>query len=253
VAETLPAKLVRGKILFNNANDPRISHLGWISCGTCHLDGAVDGTTWITPDGPRQTQPLWNLDGTAPFHASATRDEVQDFEVDIEGLMDGIGLSAGKASAELGAPAGARSEDLDALAEFVLRGVRVPRAAATGGGRSLFAQAGCPTCHGGPHFTVSGLPGAPGTLAPNGEVEVMASLRDVGTRNPLDALGADGFDVPTLLGLHATAPYLHDGSAATVEEVLQNPAHTQVTLDPRQVAELAAFLRSIDDTTEPFP
>lgn len=255
VGETLPAKLLRGKILFNNANDPRISHLGWISCATCHFDGGVDGTTWMTPDGPRQTQPLWNLDGTAPFHASATRDEVQDFEVDIEGLMDGIGLSAGKASDELGTPAEAQSDDLDALAEFVLRGVRVPRAAAAagGGGRARFIEAGCPTCHGGPQFTRSGLPGAPGTLAPNGEIEVTASLRDVGTRSPLDVLGANGFDVPTLLGLHATAPYLHDGSAATLEDVLRNPAHTQVLLDSSQIADLAAFLRTVDDTTERAP
>ena len=254
VGETLPAKLLRGKILFNNANDPRISHLGWISCGTCHLDGGVDGITWITPDGPRQTQPLWSLDGTAPFHASATRDEVQDFEADIEGLMDGIGLSPRQAPAELGTPSGERSADLDALAEFVLRGVRVPRAKATAtdGGRARFAGAGCPSCHGGPHFTVSGLPGSPGTLAPNGEVEVMASLRDVGTLDPADVLGANGFDVPTLLGLSATAPYLHDGSAATLEEVLRNPAHTGIPLDAEQISELAAFLRTIDDTTEPF-
>ena len=214
--ETLDPQHLQGKILFNQANDPRLSHLGWISCASCHPDGGVDGTTWLTSDGPRQTQPLWNLEGTEPLHASATRDEVQDFEHDIEGLMDGVGLAPGTALRELGEPNANRSAALDALAAFVLKGIRVPGAnkadpAVLERGRQIFIKSNCQTCHGGPHWTISQLPGPPGTLSPNAEVEVLAVLRDVGTFNPQDVLGKDGFDVPTLLGLHATAPYLHDG------------------------------------------
>lgn len=256
--ETLEPDMLLGKIIFNNASDPRLSHLGWISCASCHYDGSVDGTTWMTADGLRQTQPLWGLDGTAPFHASATRDEVQDFEHDIEGLMDGVGLASGPAQRELGAPNGGRSEALDTLAAFVLKGIRVPGAArhdeaAFVRGREAFARADCSSCHGGPRWTGSSLSGPIGTLAPNGELEVTVALREVGTYHPeTDVLGQNGFDVPTLLGLHVSAPYLHNGGALELGQVLENPQHVGDDLSEREKADLLAFLRSIDENTLPF-
>jgi cytochrome c peroxidase len=39
----------------------------------------------------------------------------------------------------------------------------------------------------------------------------------VGTRGPRDA--SDYFDTPHLLGIGATAPYLHDGRAKALEEL----------------------------------
>jgi cytochrome c peroxidase len=60
-----------------------------------------------------------------------------------------------------------------------------------------------------------------------------------------DVLGAAGFDVPTLLGIWATAPYLHDGSASALEEVLANPKHSGTALDAGETADLVAFLRSL--------
>ena len=253
--ETLAPQLLRGKILFHKANDPRISHLGWLSCGSCHLDGGVDGTTWLGPDGPRQTQPLWKLGGTAPFHASATRDEVQDAEVDIQELLGGVGLSPGAAMPELGEPNGGRSADLDALARFALEGVRIPRGAPISAeqearGRELFRSAGCAQCHSGPHWTVSALPAGPAAPSPSGR-EVASALRDVGTAGPADVLGASGFDVPTLLGLGASAPYLHDGSARSLAELLANPRHAP-PLAEQDLADLAAFLGSIDGETAPM-
>jgi YVTN family beta-propeller protein len=258
VGETLSPTLLRGQVLFNLAADARISHLGWISCASCHPDGGTDGTTWATPEGLRQTTPLWRLDGTAPFHASATRDEVQDFEVEIEGFMGGSGLAPALVAPLLGAPNGGRSFDLDALAAYVLTGIRVPDAALgdaaqVTAGRAVFAGAGCAGCHGGPAWTRSALPVPVGTLAPGGEEEVLAVLRDVGTFAPGAAgLGANGFDVPTLLGLHATAPYLHDGSAATLADVLANPRHAPASLTHVERAALAAFLATIDGNTPPF-
>jgi mono/diheme cytochrome c family protein len=258
VGETLDAEMIRGKILFNNASDPRLSHLGWISCASCHPDGGADNTTWITPEGHRQTMPLWDLGGTAPFHISTTRDELQDFEHDIEELMRGIGLAPGAAKSLLGEPNAGTSADLDALARFVLEGIRVPRAfkadqTAIERGREVFQRAGCAACHGGPQWTLSNLPGPPGTLAANGELEVEAALRDVGTYNPeTDVLGEKGFDIPTLLGLHATAPYLHDGSAATLEDLLGNEEHVGALLGRQEQAALVVFLRSIDSATPPF-
>jgi hypothetical protein len=248
----LGPELLRGKILFNNANDPRMSHLGWMSCASCHFDGGVDGTTWLSPDGPRQTQPLWNLNGTAPFHASATRDEVQDAEKDIETLLDGVGLAPGSAKVELEEPNGNTSIDLDSLAKFVLEGIRVPKAALIplsqeAHGREVFLKAGCQQCHTGTHWTISALPLSPNTFS---GVELTSALRDVGTATSNDVLGQHGFDVPTLLGLGHSAPYLHDGFATTLEAVLKNPKHAP-SLTETETVDLVSFLRSIDIETKP--
>jgi mono/diheme cytochrome c family protein len=257
VAETLSPTLALGKRLFHAAADPRLSTLGWISCASCHVEGGADGTTWRTPEGARQTMPLWALSRTGPpFHASATRDEVQDFHEDIERLMRGSGLLVGVAHRLLGEPNAGRSAELDALAEFVLHGFRVPAAAtpepAAARGRDVFAAAGCADCHGGPGWTRNALPGPPGGLAPGGELEVTAALVDVGTFRPESGpLGANGFKVPTLLGLHASAPYLHDGSAADLRAVLSHVSHAG-PLDPADVDALVAFLRTIDDRTPMF-
>ena len=255
--EVLDPVTLRGKTLFNNASDPRLSRLGWISCASCHPGGGADGTTWLTPDGPRQTMPLWRLAGTAPFHASATRDEVQDFEHDIEGVMAGSGLAPGLPPAELGAPSSGLSPDLDALAHYVLHGIRAPNAPPAGEaaerGRLVFASAGCDTCHGGPAWTKSALPGPVGTLGLDGAKEVSDVLVDVGTFDPArDVLGASGFDVPSLLGIGSSAPYLHDGSAATLFDVLANPLHAPAGLSAEERADLVAFLESIDERTAPF-
>jgi hypothetical protein len=63
-------------------------------------------------------------------------------------------------------------------------------------------------------YTLNGV-GASGSLV---------SLHDVGTLSLESGqrLGGalDGLDTPTLLGLWATAPYLHDGSAPTLRDVL---------------------------------
>jgi YVTN family beta-propeller protein len=251
IPETLEPELLRGKILFNNANDPRLSHLGWMSCASCHFDGGVDGTTWLSPDGPRQTQPLWNLQDTAPFHASATRDEVQDAERDIETLLDGVGLAPGAALTELGETNSNTSTDLDSLARFVLEGIRVPNARditlqQEERGREVFLKAGCQQCHAGTHWTNSALPSSPDSNS----VEITSALRNVGTATSNDVLGQNGFDVPTLLGLGSSMPYLHNGSAQSLEAVLKNPKHVP-SLTETEVADLVVFLRSIDSETKP--
>ena len=91
------------------------------------------------------------------------------------------------------------------------------------------------------------------------------NLRDVGTfdvdqvrANGQPAQGVRGFNPPSLLGVVTGAPYLHDGSAATLEELFQDhPEHTTAG-NPNFVpsaldrADLAAFLLSIDESTETF-
>jgi len=56
-------------------------------------------------------------------------------------------------------------------------------------------------------------------------------------------------NVPTLLGLWATAPYLHDGSAPTLFDVLDRNVDdlhgTTSTLDAQQRSDLVEFLKSL--------
>ena len=57
-------------------------------------------------------------------------------------------------------------------------------------------------------------------------------------------------DTPTLRGLWYTAPYLHDGSAASLADAVN--AHNGVTLTTGELNQLVAFLSQIDDS-EPAP
>src|SRR5262249_47824147 len=54
-----------------------------------------------------------------------------------------------------------------------------------------------------------------------------------------------GFDTPTLLGVWATAPYLHNGSAASLADVLTNTAHVG-TLTSTEQNQLLAYLEEAD-------
>ena len=59
-------------------------------------------------------------------------------------------------------------------------------------------------------------------------------------------------DTPSLLGLAASAPYFHDGSAATLEAALRDRGGVHGMTDPEatpltddQVEDLTAFLQSL--------
>jgi YVTN family beta-propeller protein len=71
------------------------------------------------------------------------------------------------------------------------------------------------------------------------------------------AFGKAGFNSPSLLGLSMSAPYLHDGSAQTLEEVAAKHRLTALgapfatVLGPQQTKDVLDFIRSIDDNTTP--
>jgi hypothetical protein len=111
-------------------------------------------------------------------------------------------------------------------------------------GQATFVSLGCDGCHGGDDFTNS----AEGTLYDVGTLTEMSGSR----------LGGEltGIDTPTLLGIWQTAPYLHDGSAPTLRDVLttRNPgdAHgVTSTLSEQQLDELVAYLMQIDHGLPP--
>ncbi len=68
------------------------------------------------------------------------------------------------------------------------------------------------------------------------------------------AFGGAGFNSPSLLGLSLSAPYFHDGSAQTLDEVMKrhllgNGQTVEQTLSAQELADLLAFVRSIDEQT----
>ena len=70
----------------------------------------------------------------------------------------------------------------------------------------------------------------------------------------------DGFNIPSLLSVFAGTPYLHSGSAPTLEEVLDNVTHrsagtggVDTLTNAKDREDLVRFLKSIDAKTQPFP
>jgi YVTN family beta-propeller protein len=240
-------EILRGKILFYTALQPMVGRR-WISCASCHPDGDADGRTWQNPEGLRNTTPLYGMAWTHPIHWSADRDESQDFEHTIRGrLMQGQGLIRGPVAESLAEPNKGRSPDLDALAAYcnMHKTPLSPHAKrglsdAARRGRALFLadETGCAACHAGPYYTDS-TPKRPYRLHDVG----------TGTEDPTEQMGP-AYDTPTLLSIYRTAPYLHDGRAATLEEVLtkfnRDDRHGKTShLSREQIDDLVEFLKAL--------
>lgn len=238
--EPLSAEILRGKQLFWEAGDPRLTRAGYLACVHCHPDGDQDGLVWDfggRGEGVRNTISLLGRGGLAhgPLHWSANFDEVQDFEHDLRGPNAGRGLlgDADFAATDdpLGAPKAGLSAELDALAAYVSSLDETPTPAAPPASAAAFQQAGCPDCHPAPTYTDSGT-----------------ALHDIGTLTEASGqrLGGplDGLDTPTLLGVSTTPPYLHDGSAPTLRDAVR--AHDGASeLTDAEIDAIVAFLRGL--------
>ncbi|MCB9662731.1 MAG: PKD domain-containing protein [Alphaproteobacteria bacterium] len=245
--------VLQGKRIFHDAGDVRMTKDGYLTCSACHPDGADDGMTWDFThrgEGLRNTTSLEGRAGTGmgPVHWTGNFDEIQDFEHDIRNQQGGLGfLPTDDYAAEspLGPFKSGRSPELDALAAYVTSLDRTPGSphAAPAGGAQAFATAGCATCHPAPLYTDSVPTNTPAGLIRH-DVGT-TTLPGAGTRlgEPLD-----GFDTPTLLGSWATGPYLHDGSAPSIEDAIR--AHDGGTFDatgltPQDLTLIADFVRSL--------
>jgi cytochrome c peroxidase len=263
--EVLAPDVLAGKRIFYDSEDTRMTGQGYVSCASCHFDGFEDARVWDFTgrgEGLRNNVSLLGRRGTGHgrVHWSANFDEIQDFEHDMRNAFGGLGFidDPDFATSPIGTPLGATkagaSVDLDALAAFVGSLDRVQRSPfrAAGGsltadgeaGEKIFARLGCDACHGGPDFTNS----------------AQGELYDVGTLTALSGqrLGGplEGIDTPTLIGIWQTAPYLHDGSAATLHDVLvaRNPddLHGAVsTLSAAEIDQLVAYLQQLDGLAPP--
>jgi len=213
----------RGEMLFNDAH---MCFQHWQSCASCHPDVRVDGLNWdLLNDGmgnPKNTKSLLFALATPPAMISGVRD---------------TGESAVRAGIRHIQFAVRPEEDAEAIDEFLkqLRPVPGPHLAdgklspAAERGREVFKQAQCATCHSGEYYTD-------------------CTLYDVGTGRYREV--GKKLDTPTLVELWRTAPYLHDGRSATIEDVLttHNPEdkHGATSdLTPEQIADLAAYLLSL--------
>jgi len=236
--EPLAADVLLGKRLFHDAADLRMARDGYIRCAVCHPDGGQDGLVWDFTDrgeGLRNTIDLRGRAGMGmgPLHWSANFDEVQDFEHDIRGPFQGTGLLDDAdwylTDDPLGAPKAGLSYELDALAAYVSSLSEAPEPAEPLliTAEVAFADAGCAECHPPPLYTDSpkGLRHDVGTLMPSSGQRLGGPL--------------DGLDTPTLLGVSHTGPWLHDGSAATLEEALA--AHADGLSTPQLVQFLEAL------------
>ena len=249
--DKLAAQVLKGKQLFYDAKDTRLARDGYMSCASCHNDGGHDGRVWDLTGMGEGLRNTINLRGRAAMgqgrlHWSANFDELQDFEGQIRTLAGGTGLLsdadylAGTRSQPLGDAKAGRSADLDALAAYVsslssfepspLRNADGSLSTAAVAGRSVFA-AQCASCHAGTGYTDSA----------GGSVHDVGTLKASSGQRLGGALG--GIDTPTLRDVWATGPYLHDGSAATLEAAIS--AHRGLSLNAADLASVAAFTRQI--------
>ncbi len=71
--EKLSPEVLRGKQLFANADDRRMSSEGYLSCASCHLDGFEDGQVWDFFDRGEGSETPFRCSGAAgPRRAACT-------------------------------------------------------------------------------------------------------------------------------------------------------------------------------------
>lgn len=263
--EVKTAEELRGLQVFYHARSPDISPEGYMSCASCHDDGGHDGMTWDLThmgEGLRNTLSLRGTSGTrfGNLHWSSNFDEVQDFEAQLEHLNGAEGLIPGQTFTDLVSPisytTSGASSDLDALAAYVSSlgkesVLRSPNSCSWGGrcsaeahsGGWQFVSHGCVDCHMKPSFR-DGENHDVGTIKPSSGQRLGSPLTEIRT--------------PTLIELWDTAPYFHDGSAATLEDVMSIGSHAEMGLDEREQHNLIQYLLNLDrldyiDDEDPVP
>lgn len=260
-----PLKLALGESLFG---DPRLSRDGKRACSSCHdprTNGADHNRLDTTPDGSPlrfNTSTVFNaalsfrLNWTGGFRtleaqaaASIESPDVMGTSIDavLGRLHDDPGLVARFQEAYGTGPD--RTSLLDAIATFErslvtpaspfdrwLAGDADALTAEALGGYRLFKSLGCVSCHQG--------------------VNVGGNLfQRHGIFHPLASPDPVILRVPSLRNIATTAPYFHDGSAATLEDAVRNMALAQLdrSLSDQQVTAIIAFLRSLTGTYQGRP
>ncbi len=247
--DPMPPDLRLGQRLFYSANSSAypLSRNFWVACSTCHLEGGTDAVTWKFNQGPRDTPS--NAGGpinTGFLFRQALRNSLVDYDKTINVEQGGSFHRDSLTQQPL----------LDALAAFVNFAIPFPQNPNVGGdaaarGKATFDDR-CSSCHSGDYLTDSGAGNPMLDLA--GEIV----LHDVGTcvtsgdfpdkPEPDDIVGlmhtACDFDTPTLRGIFASAPYFHDGSAATLRDVVDRLSFSS-DLSDADKNDLVAYLKTL--------
>jgi len=189
-----------------------------IACASCHMEGQEDGRTWnFDTEGPRRTMNVaGGISGRAPYHWDGALASFGDLVTTVYNQrMGGPGLATDQVTAT--------QSWMNAIPR--LPGVVSDPDAVTRG-QAVFTDNthGCALCHSGAQLTSN------------------ATNVNVGT--------GGAFKVPSLVGLAYTAPYLHDGCAATLADRFGScgggDQHgVTSTLAPDQLSDLIAFLDSL--------
>lgn len=227
--------VLRGEMLFN---DGAKCFQQWQSCASCHPDGIVDGLNWdLLNDGignPKQTKSLYLSGVTPPTMITGIRKDMKHCN------------RAGFRHIQF---AGISEEEAECIDAYVLSMrpqvspyARPENAEAIARGKAIFDdpnKADCARCH-----------------KPNSHFTAVSDPND-GTKSPLYDLGLGTrdmmgrkLDVPTLNECWRTAPYLYDGRARTMREVLTtwNPADQHgntSTLTPQELSDLELYILSL--------
>jgi len=225
LAESHEDKVRKGEFYFHDAT---LCVQGWQSCSSCHPGGArVDGFNWdLMNDGignPKNTRSLLLAHKTPPVMSLGVR---------------GTAETAVRAGIKFILFTNQPEEVATCIDEYLKSLTPVPSPHLVHGklseaaerGQKVFSQAGCSDCH---------VPGLYTDLHPH----------DVGTRNQHDA-DTDRFITPTLIEVWRTAPYLHDGSAVTIRDVLTirnaSGRHGDVSgLSEKELDDLCEYVLSI--------
>ena len=265
-----PEKVALGRRLFF---DKQLSRNGTVACATCHdpkqafADGRKVAVGIGGQKGSRNVPTLVNrvygksffLDGRSP-----TLEEQA-----IEPILNPIEM--GLTLAEIPMRTGLEPQPvMDAIASYVrtildggspydryINGNTTALSAEQSLGLAVFRGKGrCISCHAGPNLTDeqfhnTGVAWRDGALQDAGRFEVSGKPGDHGA-----------FKVPTLREVARTAPYMHDGSLATLKDVVdyynrggnQNPwldsGLRPLHLSSREKRALVAFLKSLSGSIQ---
>jgi len=219
----------RGEQLFYSA---RFAFQGHFGCANCHIEATFDGLQWdLEPDGFGvdivDNRLLEDVSGTEPFKWNGSnpnletecgprtekyfyRSESYDGPelIDLVAFIKSIPLRPNRFRRPNG--------ELTPAQE---RGKVIFERTRKKDGTPIPESNQCGVCHAGPHYTNQ-------------------QLADVGSGKPTDR--SPMIDVPQLTNVVLTAPYLHDGSARTLEEIwtVFNPSDTHGVTNDLQKDEL---------------
>jgi len=216
VDQVLDPDVVEGRKLFYSATDSAMAaHSGGISCATCHYDGRNDGLTWTFAVGERQTPSLAGVvSQTTPVTWTNDVPSVAtEVRLTSKERMGGTGASVSQSS---------MVEAYIDITPYPESRTDLDQDAVARGRDLFFGEAECSTCHNGAAYT---------------------------DRKAYDMAGLQQVMTPTLRGIAATGPYLHDGRAQDLRELVEIAEDNQMGktnhLSEQQKSDLALFLTTL--------